>query len=283
MIQALSRPEIFSVGIDVVMTDSMTYCDIVLPAASHFEFNDIYGAYGHSYLQRAEPVIPTVADSLPNTEIFRRLAKAFGFTDPMFEDSDQMLMDAAIDPHDPRLRGYRPSTLPTDQALLIHARNGEEVLMCNSVKPDTASGKVELFSAELEAKFGYGVPRYQPAVKDRPFTVISPSSSKRTNATFGGDAANLAVEIVEIHPIDAREAGIEEGMLVKLENHRGAVILKARVSDAMQRGVLYTPKGTWLSTSATGRTVNALISADLKTDIVDGACYNETFVDISVA
>lgn len=283
MIRALSRPEIFLTGIDVVMTDSMKYCDVVLPAASHFEFHDIYAAYGHSYLQRAEPVIPAVGDSLPNTEIFRRLGKAFGFDDPMFDDSDQVLMDAAFDSSDPRLGGHRPSELPTDQALLMRADNGEDLMMCNTVKPNTPSGKVELFSEELEAKFRFGTPRYEPASKDRPFTVISPSSSKRTNATFGGDSASLGVEIVEIHPQDASDAGIDNGSPVKLENDRGAVILEAKISDAMQRGVLYTPKGVWLQTSETHRTINALISADLKTDIVDGACYNETFVDISVA
>ena len=96
MRQALSRSELFNVGIDVVMTDSMRYCDVVLPAASHFEFDDIYGAYGHSYLQRAEPVIPCVGESLPNTEIFRRLAKSFGYDEAMFSDDDAALMDAAF-------------------------------------------------------------------------------------------------------------------------------------------------------------------------------------------
>lgn len=280
MIRALSRTEIFLAGIDVTMTDSMQYCDVVLPAASHFEFEDIYTAYGHNYLQRAEPVVPTVGESLPNTEIFRRLAKAFGFDDPMFDDSDAALMDAAIDPDDPRLDGYQPSKLPVDQAFLMNTRSGQEVLMCRTVKPATPSGKVELFSEDLETKYGFGTPRYDPATKDRPFTVISPSSSKRTNATFGGDAASTGVEVVEIHPDDARESGIEEGLLVRLENDRGAVILKAHLSAATRRGVLYTPKGTWLQTSQTGRTVNSLISADLRTDIVRGACYNETFVDI---
>ncbi len=282
MIEALRRDDIFVTGIDVVMTDSMRCCDVVLPASSHFEFNDIYTAYGHSYLQRAEPVIPKVGESLPNTEIFRRLAREFGFDDPMFSDSDRELIDAAIDPGDRRLNGYRPSEIPVDEALLMNTTDGKDVIMCDTVNPRTASGKIELYSVELDEKFGFGVPRYDPAEKDRPFTVISPSSPKRTNATFGSDQASEGAEVVEIHPDDARRHVIEDGSLVKLENDIGSVILKAKISDAVQRGVLYTPKGTWLRTSQTGRTVNALISADLRTDIVDGACYNETFVDIEV-
>jgi anaerobic selenocysteine-containing dehydrogenase len=280
MMRALSREEIFKVGIDVVMTDSMKFCDIVLPAASHFEFDDIYTAYGHSYLQRAEPVIPTVGESLPNTEVFRRLARAFGFTDTMFEDSDRQLMDMAIDPGDPRLQGYRPSELPLDKAMLMTASDQQEMIMCDTVKPDTVSGRIELFCEDLEARFGYGVPRYEAVHKSRPFTLITPSSSKRTNATFGGGSASDGVEIVEINPHDASAATISDGALVKLGNDMGSVILRAKLSDAVAPRVLYSPKGTWLRTSTTGQTVNALIDAEMKTDIVEGACYHETFVDL---
>jgi len=280
MMRALSRDEIFKVGIDVVMTDSMKFCDVVLPAASHFEFDDIYAAYGHSYLQRAEPVIASVGESLPNTEIFRRLARAFGFTDAMFDDSDQQLMDMAIDPEDPRLQGFRPSQLPLDRALLMTTSDLRETIMCDTVKPDTASGRIELFCQDLEDRFGYGTPRYEPVDKARPFTLITPSSSKRTNATFGGNAASDGVEIVEINPGDAETAAIGDGALVELGNDKGSVILQAKLTDAVAPGVLYSPKGTWLRTSDTGQTVNALIDADMKTDIVDGACYHETFVDL---
>jgi len=280
MMRALSRNEIFKVGIDVVMTDSMKFCDIVLPAASHFEFDDIYTAYGHSYLQRAEPVIPSVGESLPNTEIFRRLAKAFGFSDAMFDDSDQQLMDTAVDPDDARLQGFRPSEVPLDQALLMTASNQQEMVMCKSVSPGTASGKIELFCEDLESRFGYGVPRYEAVDRSRPFTVITPSSSKRTNATFGGDAASSGHEVVEINPADAEAASIVEDAMVEISNDKGSVLLRARLTEAVAPGVLYSPKGTWLRTSETGQTVNALIDADMKTDIADGACYNETFVDL---
>ena len=59
--------------------------------------------------------------------------------------------------------------------------------------------------------------------------------------------------------------------------------LQARVTDAVRPGVLYSPKGTWLNSSATGQTVNALIPADMRTDIEEGACYNETFVELTPA
>src|SRR5262245_21888949 len=114
--RGLAREDLFVVGSDVVMTDSLAYADIVLPACSHFEHDDLYAAYGQHWLQRAEPVIPRQGSALPNTEIFRRLAARFGFTDPAFTASDAELMDEAIDPADPRLGGVAPHALPTDRA-----------------------------------------------------------------------------------------------------------------------------------------------------------------------
>jgi anaerobic selenocysteine-containing dehydrogenase len=279
MRRGLSREDLFVVGCDVAMTDSMAYADVVLPACSHFEFDDIYAAYGQSYLQRAAPAIPPVGESLANTEIFRRLAARFGFDDPIFSETDAQLMDAAIDPDDPRLNGHRPSQLPLDTALMMNALNEQPVLMCSTVEPATASGKIELYSHEMEQKFGYGVPRYEPVKNNYPLMLISPSSSKRTNATFGSDPASQSTEILEINPQDAASRGITDKQPVRLWNELGEVELSARVNDSVAAGVVYSPKGTWLVTSSTGQTVNALISADLKTDIMEGACYNDTFVD----
>ncbi len=280
MRKALSREDVFVCGADVVMTDSMAYCDVILPAASHFEYADIYGAYGTQYLQRAEPVIPCVGESQPNTEIFRRLAARFGFTDPIFQASDAQLMDDAFADADPRLEGHKPSQVPLDQAIAMRTGEGKELILCNTVIPGTKSGKIELFCQDLEDRFGFGLPRYASPPQDLPLVLISPSSDKRTNATFGASAASDGLEMLEINPADATARSIANGQTVRLHNARGEVHLRAQVSDAVQPGVLYSPKGTWLRTSPTGQTVNALLPVDVRTDIEDGACYNETFCEV---
>jgi anaerobic selenocysteine-containing dehydrogenase len=283
MRRALLREDLFIVGADVAMTDSMAYADVILPAASHFEFDDVYGAYGHSYLQRAAAAIPCVGQSLPNTEIFRRLAARFGFSEPAFRDSDKVLMDDALKGDDPRLEGISPSALPLDRALPMAEAEGSPLIMCSNLAPATASGKIELFSEDLEARFGCGLPAYRPQERPRPFNLISPSSAKRTNATFGGCRESGGPEIVELHPADAAVKGIADGMPVRLWNDLGEVELVARISDAVRPGVLYSPKGTWLVSSVTGQTVNALIPVDLRADIEGGAAYNETYVDLRPA
>ena len=279
--RALSQDDIFTVGADIVMTDSMSYCDVVLPAASHFEFADIYASYGHQYLQRAEPVIPCVGECLPNTEIFRRLSARFGFDDPIFKETDAELMDTAFVDGDLRLGGIRPSELALDQALAMKTITGEDLILCDTVLPETLSGKIELFSHDLEERFGYGLPRFEAVKRQFPLAIISPSSSKRTNSTFGGCALSKGQEEVEINPVDAKKRDISSGDTLKAHNERGETLLTAQITDAVLPGVIYTPKGTWLSASQTGQTVNALLDADIRTDIEDGACCNEAFCELS--
>ena len=112
MCRGLAREDLFAVGLELTMTESMTHCDVVLPAATHFEYADLYPSYGHHWLQRAEPVIPPLGEALPNTEIFRRLAGRFGFDEPCFKASDAELMDDAVDPADPRLQRHPPERNP---------------------------------------------------------------------------------------------------------------------------------------------------------------------------
>ena len=77
--------------------------------------------------------------------------------------------------------------------------------------------------------------------------------------------------------------GFSDGDLLRVFNDRGETHLVARITDAVLPGVLYTPKGVWLSASPTGQTVNALLDADIRTDIEDGACCNEAFCDVARA
>ncbi|NKC11963.1 MAG: molybdopterin-dependent oxidoreductase [Gammaproteobacteria bacterium] len=279
MRRALTHPDLFTVGIDIAMTDSMNFADVVLPAAGPFEIHDIYGAYGQQYLQRAEPVIPPVAQALPNTEIFRRLAARFGFSDEAFLADDLALMDDALDGDDARLGGHRPSALPIGTSL--HMRIDDKPMIAfDNVFPSTPSGKIELYSPMLEERHGAGLPAYTATCSQRyPLRLITPSSNDRTNATFGGVNANQNMEIIELNPRDAAARGLENGQNVKVFNDLGETRLLVQVSEKTLPGVAYSPKGTWLMTSQTGQTVNALV-ADTRADIADGACFNDTFVEV---
>ncbi len=226
-------------------------------------------------------MIPPQGEALPNTEIFRRLAARFGFTDPIFRASDAELMDDALDPDDPRLAGVRPSTLPTDQALAMTI-DGEDAVMFGNVFPKTPSGKVELASTYLERKYGARLPSWRPVESRYPLALISPASDRRITSTFGGLHVGDGPPPLEMHPDDARARGLHDGMRVRVWNDLGEIRLPLRISDAVVRGVVSTLKGAWLATSERGQTVSALCPAH-HADISEGACFNDARVEVAAA
>jgi anaerobic selenocysteine-containing dehydrogenase len=260
------------------MTDTMTFADVVLPACTHFEHPDIYAAYGQQYLQRAEAVIAPVGESLPNTEIFRRLAARFGFTDPAFTASDAELMDAALDAHDARMQGQLPSRIPIDRALKMEY-GGAEPVLCDSVWPRTPSGKIELLSETLGQRYGASLPSYRSLESSYPLTLITPASDQRITSTFGGLSAGDATPVLEMNPHDADDRGLTDGERVKVWNDLGEVFLPLRITTVVRPGVVCSEKGAWLRTSPNGQTVSALAPTH-KADLAEGACFNDARVEV---
>jgi anaerobic selenocysteine-containing dehydrogenase len=275
--KGLAREDVFTVVSELSFTDTCAYADVILPAASDFEHGDVFTAYGTHHLQRSAAVIPPVGESLPNTEIFRRLAKRFGFTEPAFQATDAELMDDALDGADPRMKGLRPSQLPLGQSLAMDF-DGEPAVLFKTTRPKTPSGKVELVSEYLAKKYGQPLPTFTPLADGYPLSLISPSSDQRTSSTFGGLKASDEAWI-EMHPADAHTRGLREGELVRMWNDLGEVRLPLRVTDTIRPGVVCSFKGAWLRTSDNGQTVSALAPAT-KADLCEGACYNDARVEV---
>ena len=86
-----------------------------------------------------------------------------------------------------------------------------------------------------------------------------------------------------MHPEDATARGLTDGAQVKVWNELGEVYLPLHVTDAIRRGVVSSEKGAWLAASPNGQTISALVSATQRADLAEGACYNDTGVEVSAA
>lgn len=272
MREALLSPDVFVVGNDLSMTDSMACADVIFPAVSHLEYGDIYKAYGHRYLQRSSQVLPEQGEGLSNMELFRRLAARFGFTEPCFSDSDADLAQQAFAPEHAHL-AQLSATAAVDMTPYA------EPAMLRGSMPNTPSGKIELFSDALEESCGEGLPHFKPLIKPRQFILVTPASEQRINSTFGNQDAQQTDILCEISPEDAARQNISDGDMLQLYNDQGEVALPASINHDVRAGTLYVPKGAWIGDSATGNTVNALIPGH-KADLAGGACYYDCTVSI---
>jgi len=100
--------------------------------------------------------------------------------------------------------------------------------------------------------------------------------------TFGGVPALDEGPRVEMHPDDAAEHDLLDGQRVSLANEFGRVVLELRTTMSVRPGTVFVAKGSWLRTSETGQTINALVPGH-RADLGDGACYYDTQVDVAAA
>ena len=188
-------------------------------------------------------------------------------------------MDVVLNSGDPCMQGFRPSQIPTDRAIKMEFA-GEEPILFHNVLPRTPSGKVELESSALGARYGSALPGYRPVLSSYPLALITPASDQRITSTFGGLSASDGMPTLEMNPADAQARGLTDGVSVKVFNDQGEVYLRLRITDAVRPGVISSEKGAWLRTSPNGQTVSALAPTH-KADLAEGACYNDARVDVA--
>ena len=93
--KALEREDLFHVAV-IIDSHTTAYADIVLPAASFLEFNDLVLPYFDLTLSAQVKTCAPPGQALPNQEIFRRLARAMGYNDPGLFESEADLIDRLL-------------------------------------------------------------------------------------------------------------------------------------------------------------------------------------------
>jgi anaerobic selenocysteine-containing dehydrogenase len=86
--RALRREDLFTIALDLFPTDTTDFADVVLPAASFLEFDDLVAGYFHLSLSAQAKVMEPLGEVLPNQEIFRCLSRAMEYTEPELYESD---------------------------------------------------------------------------------------------------------------------------------------------------------------------------------------------------
>ncbi len=154
------REDLYCVVMDSFMTDTADYADLVLPATTQLEHYDVHKSYGHLYAVANNPAIAPVGESLPNSEVFRRLAARMGFDEPCFRDSDEDICRTALASTQPRMRGIDWEQMKKSgwQRLDVPARFAP---FAEGGFP-TPSGKCEFYSAALEQQGIDPLPFYNP-------------------------------------------------------------------------------------------------------------------------
>jgi anaerobic selenocysteine-containing dehydrogenase len=243
---AFGREDVFTIVHEQVLTDTTRYADVVLPATTSFEIEDVNSGYGSLMVMPVRAVIAPVGESRSNDATGLALARAMGF--------DWSAPDQSVAVEDP---GPRVVAVPSRQF----------------VDTFPFEGRAHLADAVQ------GAPRYVPV--DGPegsLRLISPATSKLVNSMFG-EFQSPAPSVL-LHPVDAAARGVEAGAQVRLSNTLGSIVVPLEVNADTTPGVAVMSKGVWLRHHPDGLGVNTLTPATGDA-LGNGACFNDTFVQVT--
>ena len=277
--QGLVREDLFTVVHDPFLSVTARYADIVLPATTYLETEDVYRAYGAYWLQYAPAAVPPQGEAKSNFRLAQELGGRMGLVDPVFG----MEAKAAIG------ELWRGGTGAIARLEIAEVFRGRPI----NIAPEggqefgTPSGKLEFYSEHLAAHGLAPMPEWQPDPEEERDAAHWPLRLLTAPGYFQAHTAYAGVDFLRrregppfciLHPKEATRRGLAEGERVRLHNERGSAGLVLRVSDEVLPGVVLVP-GQRPDGETLDGTVNMLCS-DRYTDLGDGATYQSTFLDI---
>lgn len=271
----LMREDLFTVVHEQVATDTVPFADVLLPATTFLEHDEIRRSYGAMIAQYAKPIIPPVGEARSNHWLFGELCRRMRLTQPGDPETSDELLEAIV-----------ATSLSAKKLGEAFAATGRAVPPCGTrpvpfvdVFPGTADRRIDLCPQALDRATSKGLYAYHaiPTEKQFPLTLISPSTSRAISSTLYQLVRDLVP--VEIHPDDARERGIADGDAVRMFNDSGDVRCAAKLNADLRPGMAAMPKGLWARHTHNGQTSNAL-APDTLSDLGEGACFNDTRVQI---
>ncbi len=274
--RGMMREDLFTVVFDQVMTDTAEFADIVLPATTFLESDEIRRGYGAYIVGGARPVIQPQGQARPNAAVFAALGRAMGFQDePFFWDANTLLRKT-IEAISIAGKSVDAATIEKGGVVRYDFPGGAPVQF-STVFPQTPDKKVHL----APEKFGKN-PYYFENVTDKkyPLAFITPATSRSVSTMFA--ETNIPQLRVMLHPADAATRGISPGDLVRVFNDMGEIVCPAEVSARVREGVASMPKGAWRKASRNGKVSTALCPPHTQ-EVGGGACYNDARVQIARA
>jgi anaerobic selenocysteine-containing dehydrogenase len=234
---------------EIFLTPTAQLADIVLPAATHFEFDDI-GHYGlpHGFILARPKIVEPLGECWSDSKILNELGKRLGYTQYFWKEMKDCLDEI-----------LKPAGMTYDDFKNIGILKGQWEYRGYEKKGfHTPSGKVEIFSQRLK-EWGYDpLPSYRELaecldgdpllLKEYPLIFTSAKDPYYFHSAYRNipSLRKLSPEpVVLIHPETASRLGIVEGDWVSIETKRGAIRQKAKLFSGIAPRVIFPSFGWW--------------------------------------
>jgi len=264
--RGFARDDLFVCVHEQFMTETAQWADVVLPATTFLEHDDIYTASGHTYLQVARKVIEPLEGCRTNHQVHQGLAKRLGAEHPGFAMSEFEIID----------------TMLTDErfwdAATNHAGGGQDMVLSWEKSHfldgfDHPDGKFR-FAPDWIAEGPAGadmpeLPDHMSSIEESsdetPFRLVTAPAHDYLNTSFTETPTSQKKQgnpKAFLNPEDAARLGVGDGDLVRLGNARGTVLLHAALRKGQQAGVTVVESVYPNAAFIEGVGINALTGSD---------------------
>lgn len=263
--RGFSKEDVFLVVHDTHWTETARYADVVLPAPTYLEKEDIVVSDSHPYVRKSERAVEPLGESKGEIRVMKALAERLGLGEAwLHEDPWEAFVKAAEE----AFEDGTPVDLMEGKTLRLRTRPKEAY--------QTPTGRIE-FVSEKALKSGLTpLPVQLPLpAQDGRYTIITSGSPNYLHTQFQ-DVYGPIPDLVWINPEDAEAVGARDGDPVSLKNDLGEVGVRVRVTDRVPKGVLWSPR---LLTGLNGAPQNTLFPSSTQ-EIGGGPVFNSTRVEI---
>jgi anaerobic selenocysteine-containing dehydrogenase len=245
--EALMKLDFLAVA-DIFMTPTASLADVVLPAATHFEFNDIghYGL-GHGYILARPKVVDPPRSCWPDIKILNEIGRALCGNDHWFENYEELL-EAVLKPSGLSYAQFvRRGYLKGPDHFNKYRENGFR----------TPTGKVELSLSRAEKLNVSSLPQLKPAIPQNPDYPLVLTCAKNRFYLHSSyrwiDAlrARSPEPVTQIHPKTAAQYGIRDGDEIIIETPQGRITQSARFTSKIHPRVISAAHGWWFPEAKT--------------------------------
>ncbi|MBV2142736.1 molybdopterin oxidoreductase family protein [Falsochrobactrum sp. TDYN1] len=277
--EGFAREDLFTVVHEQFMTDTAKMADVLLPATTFLEHDDIYRGGGQQHLVLGPKLIEPYAEARPNIFVINELAKRLGVGHlPGFDLDERTLIDnmnaSSNLPHFDELKQKRFIDMqpPFEEAHFLNGFRWPDGKF--RFRPDWTGSPAPNRPPEVMGMQGpyQTIPEFpdhwaviEAADNEHPFRLATSPAHNFLNSTFAETPTSLDKEIrpqLLIHPDDAAELGIVDGAQIEIGNHRGEVLLHACIRAGHKRGVVISEGIFPNSAFKRGEGINVLTSAD---------------------
>lgn len=277
--QGFAREDLFVAVHEQFMTDTAMMADVLLPATTFLEHDDIYRGGGQQHVVLGPKLIEPLAEARPNIFVINELAERLGVAHlPGFNVDERTLIDnmnANSDlPHFDELKEKRFVDVqpPFEEAHYINGFKWPDGKF--RFRPDWTGSPSPNKPPEVMGLQGphHSIPEFpdywnviEAVDAEHPFRLATSPAHNFLNSTFAETPTSLAKEVrpeLLIHPDDAAQLDILDGERIEIGNHRGEVVLHAVLRAGQKRGVVVSEGIFPNSTFERGEGINTLIGAE---------------------